>query len=239
MGLTRRRGWLVITTATLGLLVVIELSDDTDTPADRALTTDETRVATPDPAAAARAKAGQLVANRRYLRAVTVLEAEGLDGAADRVARRGSQSLIRRARRALDAGRFTEARSIASAARDLHPSGAAGALIADAQAAAVLARDRRTCTPAEKNVVRAGGGVPPGCATFSANLAAREAEEAAQAAAARCDPNYEGACLKPDSPDYDCAGGSGDGPDYTGTVRVVGADPYDLDRDGDGIACDA
>jgi hypothetical protein len=53
-----------------------------------------------------------------------------------------------------------------------------------------------------------------------------------------CDPNYEGACLKPDSSDYDCSGGSGDGPDYTGPVQVVGDDPYDLDRDGDGSACE-
>jgi hypothetical protein len=54
-----------------------------------------------------------------------------------------------------------------------------------------------------------------------------------------CDPNYAGACLDPDSSDYDCAGGSGDGPDYTGPVRVVGDDPHDLDRDGDGYACEA
>ena len=54
-----------------------------------------------------------------------------------------------------------------------------------------------------------------------------------------CDPNYAGACLRPDAYDYDCAGGSGDGPLYTGQVRVVGDDHYDLDRDGDGIACDA
>jgi glucodextranase-like protein len=54
-----------------------------------------------------------------------------------------------------------------------------------------------------------------------------------------CHPSYEGACLDPTSYDYDCEGGSGDGPDYTGTVRVVGDDPYDLDRDGDGTACDA
>jgi hypothetical protein len=54
-----------------------------------------------------------------------------------------------------------------------------------------------------------------------------------------CDPNYAGACLDPNSSDYDCEGGSGDGPDYTGTVKVVGDDPHDLDRDGDGIACDA
>ena len=54
----------------------------------------------------------------------------------------------------------------------------------------------------------------------------------------RCDPNYEGACLDPDSPDYDCAGGGGDGPDYTGPVRVVGDDHFRLDADGDGRACE-
>ena len=53
-----------------------------------------------------------------------------------------------------------------------------------------------------------------------------------------CDPNYSGACLDPSSSDYDCEGGTGDGPDYTGMVDVVGDDPYDLDRDGDGVACD-
>jgi hypothetical protein len=54
-----------------------------------------------------------------------------------------------------------------------------------------------------------------------------------------CDPSYEGACLDPNAVDYDCEGGSGDGPDYTGTVQVVGDDHYGLDRDGDGIACDS
>lgn len=53
-----------------------------------------------------------------------------------------------------------------------------------------------------------------------------------------CDANYAGACLSPNSSDYDCAGGSGDGPDYTGYVEVIGDDHYDLDRDGDGIACE-
>jgi hypothetical protein len=53
-----------------------------------------------------------------------------------------------------------------------------------------------------------------------------------------CHASYEGGCLDPNSYDYDCEGGSGDGPDYTGTVRVVGDDVFDLDRDGDGIACD-
>ena len=54
----------------------------------------------------------------------------------------------------------------------------------------------------------------------------------------RCDPNYTGACV-PIAYDVDCAGGSGDGPAYVqGPVRVVGSDIYELDRDGDGIACD-
>ena len=53
-----------------------------------------------------------------------------------------------------------------------------------------------------------------------------------------CDPNYEGACLDPSSPDYDCEGGSGNGPDYTGPVRVVGDDHFDLDADGDGEGCE-
>jgi len=54
-----------------------------------------------------------------------------------------------------------------------------------------------------------------------------------------CHPSYEGACLKKDASDYDCAGGSGNGPYYVrGPIKVVGPDVFDLDRDGDGIACD-
>lgn len=53
-----------------------------------------------------------------------------------------------------------------------------------------------------------------------------------------CDPNYDGACV-PIASDVDCAGGSGNGPAYVaGPVRIIGSDIYDLDRDGDGIACD-
>jgi hypothetical protein len=52
-----------------------------------------------------------------------------------------------------------------------------------------------------------------------------------------CDPNYSG-CV-PIASDVDCAGGSGNGPAYvSGQVDVVGSDIYDLDRDGDGVACD-
>jgi hypothetical protein len=52
-----------------------------------------------------------------------------------------------------------------------------------------------------------------------------------------CDSNYSG-CV-PVASDVDCEGGSGNGPAYVaGPVRVVGNDIYDLDRDGDGVACE-
>jgi hypothetical protein len=59
-----------------------------------------------------------------------------------------------------------------------------------------------------------------------------------QSASSSCHPSYKGACLDPNASDYDCAGGSGDGPRYTGPVRVVGSDPFRLDADGDGFGCD-
>ena len=58
------------------------------------------------------------------------------------------------------------------------------------------------------------------------------------AVAPGCDPNYSGACLDPNVYDYDCAGGEGNGPGYTGTVTVIGADHYGLDRDGDHEGCE-
>jgi hypothetical protein len=52
-----------------------------------------------------------------------------------------------------------------------------------------------------------------------------------------CTPGYK-PCIPPGS-DVDCAGGSGNGPRYVqGPVYVTGSDPYDLDRDGDGIGCE-
>ncbi|MGH3910597.1 MAG: hypothetical protein ACRDRM_07170 [Pseudonocardiaceae bacterium] len=54
-----------------------------------------------------------------------------------------------------------------------------------------------------------------------------------------CDPNYAGACV-PVASDVDCAGGSGNGPEYVrGPVRVVGTDIYGLDgNDNDGVGCE-
>jgi beta-lactam-binding protein with PASTA domain len=51
-----------------------------------------------------------------------------------------------------------------------------------------------------------------------------------------CTPGYS-PCL-PVASDYDCAGGTGNGPKYvSGTVKVTGTDQDDLDSDGDGIGC--
>ncbi|HMM49464.1 MAG TPA: thermonuclease family protein [Miltoncostaeaceae bacterium] len=49
---------------------------------------------------------------------------------------------------------------------------------------------------------------------------------------AGCDPNYTGACVPPYPPDVDCA-------DVGTRVRVVGADPHNLDADGNGIGCES
>lgn len=53
-----------------------------------------------------------------------------------------------------------------------------------------------------------------------------------------CDPNYTGDCV-PIASDVDCAGGSGNGPEYVvGPVQVVGSDIYRLDADHDGTGCE-
>jgi PASTA domain len=59
------------------------------------------------------------------------------------------------------------------------------------------------------------------------------------APAGDCDPSYPDVCLDPAAEDYDCAGGSGNGPEYVdGPIRVRPPDPFDLDRDGDGSGCE-
>jgi resuscitation-promoting factor RpfB len=55
-----------------------------------------------------------------------------------------------------------------------------------------------------------------------------------------CAPGYS-PCLPQGPSDYDCAGGSGDGPAYTKpgvAYHVSGSDPYGLDADGDGQGCE-
>jgi beta-lactam-binding protein with PASTA domain len=55
-----------------------------------------------------------------------------------------------------------------------------------------------------------------------------------------CDPSYPDVCLDPGAADYDCAGGSGNGPRYVdGPIRVRPPDPFDLDGEGDGWGCES
>jgi len=54
----------------------------------------------------------------------------------------------------------------------------------------------------------------------------------------KCHPSYKLKCLKPNASDYDCIGGSGNGPYYTGLVKVVGPDVFRLDADHDGWGCE-
>jgi hypothetical protein len=68
--------------------------------------------------------------------------------------------------------------------------------------------------------------------------AQKEQEQQEQEQAASCHPSYD-PCLDPNASDYDCAGGSGDGPEYTGYVTVTGPDDYGLDSDGDGTGCES
>jgi hypothetical protein len=56
-----------------------------------------------------------------------------------------------------------------------------------------------------------------------------------------CTSGYSPCLVYHGGADYDCAGGSGDGPYYTepGVVYTVsGSDPYGLDADNDGRGCE-
>lgn len=83
----------------------------------------------------------------------------------------------------------------------------------------------------EATFERVAHSVLPSCATGP--------ESPPEPDATACHPSYKGACLDSDAYDYDCEGGSGDGPMYTGFVTVTGPDDYELDNDGDGTGCEA
>jgi hypothetical protein len=58
-------------------------------------------------------------------------------------------------------------------------------------------------------------------------------------APSNCDPAYPDACLHDGIGDYDCAGGSGNGPNYVdGPITVRAPDPFGLDSDNDGVGCE-
>jgi hypothetical protein len=56
-----------------------------------------------------------------------------------------------------------------------------------------------------------------------------------------CTPGYSPCLVYHGGADYDCYGGSGNGPYYTEpgvSYTVSGSDPYGLDADGDGVGCE-
>lgn len=246
-----RRRWFVIAAGLFLLLLIVgALSGDPEQAEDRAAsggptsTVTPTPTVTPDPVEEARSAAAPLVAGGNYAAAVGVLEDAGLDGDADRVRRRGTKALLATARRALNRERYEAARASALDARRLASAPALRSVLAAANAGiareraearerrrqARIARDLRTCTAAEKDTVRLGGGIPAGCTTFAAELESRRAEQEAQEAEepASCAPGYS-PCIPPYPPDLNC-------PD-TGPVTVTGSDPHELDADDDGVAC--
>jgi hypothetical protein len=77
-------------------------------------------------------------------------------------------------------------------------------------------------------------------AARKAAAAAAKKKKAATTPVSNCTPGYSPCLVYHDGADYDCAGGSGNGPYYTsGAVySVTGSDPYDLDADGDGQGCE-
>jgi hypothetical protein len=90
----------------------------------------------------------------------------------------------------------------------------------------------------EFRVVRSGTSGTPGTVIAQMPSPGTEARPGRQVklTTPNCTMGYS-PCLPPAS-DYDCAGGSGDGPKYTGFVRVTGSDPYGLDADNDGYGCE-
>jgi hypothetical protein len=57
-----------------------------------------------------------------------------------------------------------------------------------------------------------------------------------------CHPSYPTLCLNANASDYDCAGGSGDGPLYVSATNftVLPPDPFGLDgNDNDGVGCES
>jgi hypothetical protein len=68
----------------------------------------------------------------------------------------------------------------------------------------------------------------------------RKPPQTTRAPARNCDPAYPGRCLQDGIGDYDCAGGSGNGPNYVaGPLTVRSPDPFGLDSDHDGVGCES
>lgn len=86
--------------------------------------------------------------------------------------------------------------------------------------------------------------VLPGIDTSTSTTGVTTTTTIAAVAGAVCNSAYTGTCLPVDtSVDVDCVGGTGNGPLFVQetnfTVVDAAVDPFDLDRDNDGIACES
>lgn len=105
-----------------------------------------------------------------------------------------------------------------------------------AKAAEAKAKKAKAAKAAKAKAAKAKAAKAKAAKAKAARAKAAKAKAAKERAAEDCTAGYS-PCL-PAASDYDCSGGSGDGPEYVdGPVRVGGSDPYDLDRDGDGFGC--
>ena len=232
----KRPWWHWALGAFAGLLILSALfGADDEKPAKAAATTTTagtsttTTGASPQapPPAATIARARAAADDGRYAAAVSLatdVGASARDAISDRIANR----IARRAAAAVRSGDLGQARArLAQAGRfpttALTRTARASYRTAKARVAARALRARQAAAQRRRDAA-------------TARAAKRRA--AREQAASACDPSYAGACLNPSSADYDCEGGSGNGPDYTGTVQVVGDDHFDLDRDRDGTGCD-
>jgi hypothetical protein len=190
-----------------------------------------TTTTTPAQPAATAADARAAVDRGAYAQAVELASPLGT-GTAGLIRNRIANRIARGALSAVQSGDRSRAKSLLARA-DRYPTTAstrrARVSYRAAQARVVARREQRRLAAAQRASALAAK-------KEAARVAAAEEDEPA---GSDCDSSYTGACLDPSSSDYDCEGGSGDGPSYTGTVQVVGDDHFDLDRDGDGTGCDS
>jgi hypothetical protein len=214
---------------------------------------------TPDPGeqrAEAVAAADEAIVAFDYPAALTAIRRADDADLIDRFKRKIARRVLARARSALNARSYAIAIDRAREARRYGSAAAPGRVIAAAEAgiaarrrAARLARDRRYCDAGERELVRVAGTTPSGCSGYAAELAAdraREAEEAARAAAA-VDDNGDGStenwCGASRDGDGDGLWCEGESPGDSGDSSAAGGSSGNWcgasrDGDGDGIWCE-
>ncbi|WP_322778857.1 hypothetical protein [Frankia sp. Cas4] len=136
------------------------------------------------------------------------------------------------------AGEAVAAGPVTPTAGEVPPAPQPAVAVATTSASAAVSAAGNAATaptthPVSRPSAQAAAQVP------AAAPAPRPATTAAAAPAGNCDPAYPDVCLHDGIGDYDCAGGSGDGPNYVqGPLRVRPPDPFKLDGNHDGTGCE-